>query len=180
MKALPRAFLVVMALAVASEACAYALRGSVVGTGATPVSGTGNGTQRVVGTAGQPVVGKSAGASHVRSHGFWSPGGPRVIAVPDPPAALALPQAVELELSSSHPVRGDVRLRLALPAPADVRLAVYDLQGRLVTVLARGLMPAGWHAVRWRQARGAAGVYFARLLLDGQPVAARTIVIVAG
>lgn len=175
------ALLVAATLAVASDACAYALRGSVLGTGGTPASGTGNGTHRVFGTVGQPVVGKSAGANHILSHGFWVPGGPRVIAVDDPPGGPALPQTVELGLPSPHPARGEVRMRLALPASADVHLAVYDLQGRLVTVLARGFMPPGWHALRWQQARGApaASVYFARLLIDGRPAAARTIVVVA-
>jgi flagellar hook assembly protein FlgD len=53
-----------------------------------------------------------------------------------------------------------------------VRLAVYDVNGRLVQVLQDGLVPAGEHAVRWngtdREGLAAAsGVYFCRLAVSG-------------
>jgi hypothetical protein len=54
---------------------------------------------------------------------------------------------------------------------ARVRLAVYDVTGRLVTVLADGAAEAGEHAARWdgRDAHGrpvSSGVYFCRLTVD--------------
>jgi flagellar hook assembly protein FlgD len=49
---------------------------------------------------------------------------------------------------------------------------VYDVSGRLVTVLADGAAEAGNHAARWdgRDAQGrpvSSGVYFCRLTVDG-------------
>ena len=62
-----------------------------------------------------------------------------------------------------NPVRNTAVLSFAVPFPGRVRLAVYDLQGRLVKLLLDEVEPAGWHQVAWdrRDARGtrvAAGI----------------------
>jgi cathepsin K len=67
-----------------------------------------------------------------------------------------------------NPFCGTTTLGLALPAPEHVELAIYDLTGRCVRVLDRGLLPAGHHAYRWSGTDAAgrhvpAGLYFARL-----------------
>jgi hypothetical protein len=54
-----------------------------------------------------------------------------------------------------------------------VRLAVYDVQGRLVAMLVNGELPAGWHPISWapRNSHGvrvASGVYVARLEALGE------------
>jgi hypothetical protein len=79
----------------------------------------------------------------------------------------------------ANPVRGGgVAFRFRLPAEGDARLALCDLAGRRVRVLASGWHSAGAHEARWdgRDAAGAiapAGVYFARLEWGGQSVARR-------
>jgi hypothetical protein len=44
---------------------------------------------------------------------------------------------------------------------------VYDIAGKKVAGLARGVMPAGRHEVSWNGASVAAGAYFYRLSFDG-------------
>lgn len=75
-----------------------------------------------------------------------------------------------------NPAAGATTWRFALPLPARVELAVYDVRGRLVRVLSRGTRGAGEHAVGWdgRDTRGravAAGTYFGQLKVtaDGPP-----------
>lgn len=82
-----------------------------------------------------------------------------------------------------NPSGGSVAFRVSLPGTADVRVTVYDVLGRKVREVAAERTPGGQHVYRWdgRQAQGApcaAGVYFARLEVDGQPRGTHRITIV--
>jgi hypothetical protein len=167
--------------ALATDSSGYALRGGVMGNGGTPAAGlTGNG-RVVYGTAGQAVVGTSAGAVYSLCHGYWCFGGVRVVAVLDPPVGSSLPAELAFGPATPNPAHDDVRFELALPKAARVALAIYDLQGRRVQDAA-GPLAAGRHTLRWdgldaeRRTRRS-GVYFARLSVDGALVAGRTIVL---
>jgi len=70
--------------------------------------------------------------------------------------------------ATPNPSFGPTTLRFTLPAAGRVRVAIHDLAGREVEVLADGSFTAGEHVVRWsgRTVAGAnrrAGVYWARL-----------------
>ncbi len=82
--------------------------------------------------------------------------------VPDVPPAFAVLHA------SPNPFTGTTTLALALPDPAAVTLSVYDIAGRLVRRVDRGVLAAGNHTLRWdgRDESGQAvgsGVYFMRV-----------------
>jgi hypothetical protein len=86
--------------------------------------------------------------------------------------ADAGPEEVEsraLGLSSANDGAGNVvRFSFNLPEPEEhVELAVFDLRGRRVTVVARGALPAGRHVADWQYASGSRrtprGLYVARL-----------------
>ena len=71
-------------------------------------------------------------------------------------------------------------LRFGLSRESDVSLRVYDQQGRQVSVLASGRMPAGLHTAAWtgRDSRGnvaAPGVYFVRAKLEGREFTQRIV-----
>ncbi|RKZ14762.1 hypothetical protein DRQ53_10745 [bacterium] len=66
---------------------------------------------------------------------------------------------------------------------SDLRLVIYDAQGRRVRVLASGEFGAGRHRARWdgTDDRGrlvASGVYFARLRVEGREAGARKLALV--
>jgi parallel beta-helix repeat protein len=97
------------------------------------------------------------------------------------PATLAVG---EVELSglalaavTPNPARAGARFAFRLPAAADVRLTVVDLQGRIVAVVADGRYGAGRHDVAWDgRASGAAtapGLYFLRLRTAGATISRR-------
>lgn len=85
---------------------------------------------------------------------------------PEPPRELALDHAWPT------PSRGAVHVSFALPRAAHARLVVLDLQGREVAVLADDDLPAGRQERVWQSGAGprpvAAGVYFARLSVEGR------------
>jgi hypothetical protein len=78
------------------------------------------------------------------------------------------PGRVELAAPSPDPVRGSTRFSFAIPTAGDVRLDLFDVQGRHVRAVVAASLPAGRYARVWdaRDDAGrpvAAGVYLARL-----------------
>jgi len=75
--------------------------------------------------------------------------------------------------AAPNPFTSTTELAYTLPQRARARVAVYDVQGRLVVTVVDGMHAAGHHDVRWdgRDANGnllAAGVYFVRLESAGR------------
>ena len=171
---------IVLSVALAGPAGAFGLRGSVVATGGTPATGVTGPGRILYGTVGQAAVGTSGGASHILCHGFWCFGGSRVVAVDPPPGGPGVPTELAFSQPRPNPARQHVGFELALPRESNVNLAIFDVQGRHVYTMVDRRIEAGFHQLRWDGEEGAApggsGVYFARLLIDGRPVAHRRIV----
>lgn len=73
-----------------------------------------------------------------------------------------------------NPFNPVATIRYEVARSARVRLAVYDVRGQLVRVLADAVMAAGMHEVVWqgddaRGLRAASGVYLARLSVENSP-----------
>ncbi len=80
----------------------------------------------------------------------------------------ALPKVHALFQNSPNPFNPRTTLRFDLPAASDVRLVIYDVEGRAVKTVVDGALPAGRHKATWdgRDRLGhpvATGVYFYRL-----------------
>lgn len=128
-------------------------------------------------TLGQPAVGVSGNGGMRAYHGFWR-GAPLVATSAGPPALpplASLPAEFSFGLPAPNPARGPVGFSLALPRDARVRLSIVDVRGRLVAVPADGACAAGSHRLTW-DGRGASGVYYARLAVDGRVVGKRSFV----
>ena len=87
------------------------------------------------------------------------------------------PGEVALLPSAPNPARSTAALRFVLPAPADAELAVYDLLGRRVALLAAGPYAAGRHEAVWDAADAAPGVYVARLTTGAGSATQRVTVV---
>ncbi len=92
--------------------------------------------------------------------------------------------AAAFGLAGSYPNPFNPKTTIAfdLPAAGQAQLAVYDVAGRLVRVLAAGLLPAGRQQLDWdgRDAAGreaAAGVYLARLSAAGRSDTQRLVML---
>ena len=86
---------------------------------------------------------------------------------------------VELGPARPNPFTDVTTFALNLPEEADVDLAIHDLAGRHVATLFHGRLPAGRRDVAWRAEEARAGMYFARLVVNGQ-VHLRRVVLVRG
>ena len=84
----------------------------------------------------------------------------------------ALPLAIEIRRPAPNPFTDSAVLRLSVPAEADVRIALVDVLGREVAVLADEPHTAGPHEVVVDGALLTPGVYLARVWVNGQAVAA--------
>jgi hypothetical protein len=96
-----------------------------------------------------------------------------VVAAPGPVEPLA-EGPVALLPAYPNPSSGAATIPFVLAAPARVRLAVYDVLGREVAVLADGPHAAGRHEVAFDGAGLAAGVYVVRVEAGGA-VTTRTV-----
>jgi flagellar hook assembly protein FlgD len=75
--------------------------------------------------------------------------------------------------AAPNPFNPRTTIRFDLPAAGTVRLAIYDVAGRLVKVLVEGEIPAGSHEAVWdgRDTSGRSapsGSYLARLVAGGR------------
>ena len=160
----------------ACAAHATTLAGGVLSAGGSP--GT-SGARRLNGSVAELAVGNSSAASRTLWHGFWSVGVSQVVAVDPVDPLAALPAEFELGLPSPNPSRGRVQFALSLPARASVELAVFDVLGREVARQPERMMSPGRWTIAWEAAAGSqpqAGVYFARLSVDGRVRATRRVV----
>ena len=87
---------------------------------------------------------------------------------------VLLPSNPKLYQNYPNPFNPSTTIRYALPERAQVDLAVYDIQGRLIRNLASGFREAGQHEAPWdgRDANGraaASGVYLYSLSTDQGP-----------
>jgi hypothetical protein len=90
------------------------------------------------------------------------------------------PAVLAFEPIRPNPALGEARMRFGLPRAAEVKLEVFDLQGRKVRTLATGLQTAGWHDASWNGrmdggARSGAGLYFVRFRTEGREFRQRLI-----
>jgi len=91
--------------------------------------------------------------------------------------ASALPVAFALKQNYPNPFNPSTTIEHVLPVASDVRLSVYDLLGREVSVLVNGRMDAGVHEVRFDGSGLSSGVYLYRLTA-GSFVETRKMIVV--
>ncbi len=89
----------------------------------------------------------------------------------------ALPLVFALDAAYPNPFRETTTFGVALPAPADVEMTIYDVLGRRVARLLSGPQPAGRQEVRWDAAGLPSGTYLVRLTTDTFAATRRVLLI---
>ncbi len=83
-------------------------------------------------------------------------------------SAGTLPEVFSLEQNYPNPFNPETEIEFSLPVHTQVTLAVYDLMGREVAVLADAPFDAGRHAVSWNASDMPSGVYFYSIKTAGE------------
>ena len=76
-----------------------------------------------------------------------------------------------------NPFNNETRIKFVLSEKNRVRLAIYNILGQEIAVLADGEFPSGVHYVGWDGAGLPSGVYFYRLMVDGGAISRRMTLI---
>lgn len=84
---------------------------------------------------------------------------------------------IHLADGNPNPFNPTTQIAFTIPEAARVRLAVYDVRGRLVETLADGVQPVGTHDVQWNAAGVASGVYFCHLEALGERLTRRIVLL---
>jgi subtilisin family serine protease len=106
----------------------------------------------------------------VASNGDRYTFGPLAVTAGAPISDLAL-----LPIRPNPSVR-EARVNFAIPHPMDVSLGVFDVQGRQVALLARGIHPAGQYQATWTGVE-APGLYFVRLVTPERSLMQRVAIV---
>jgi hypothetical protein len=113
------------------------------------------------------VVGGWSGTIVFVSNGMESPDTLRVFGNAIPSAAanetVRIPKVFRLAQNYPNPFNPRTTISFDLPCTTEVRVQVFDVQGRLVRELASGVMQAGTHNVYFDGTDLATGIYFCRL-----------------
>jgi predicted GH43/DUF377 family glycosyl hydrolase len=87
-----------------------------------------------------------------------------------------LPDSYRLEQNYPNPFNPSTTIKYELPKSAEIRLSVYDMLGREVSVLVNETMKAGVHEVKFDASALSSGVYLYRLRA-GEFVASRKLLL---
>jgi hypothetical protein len=68
-----------------------------------------------------------------------------------------------------NPVQGAGTLSFVLGSASSIRVEIFSPAGRRVATVADRSLPAGDHQISWSPASLPAGIYYARLLVNGEP-----------
>jgi hypothetical protein len=125
--------------------------------------GAGNQTSKSV-VVGVPFDQRRSRNGGIASEGSTSP-------------TIDAPRELTLGLQGPNPpVGGATTIRYGLPSSGQVELSIYDAAGRRVGTLVQGTVDAGWHTATW-DPNVAAGVYFARMTVNGKTLTHRLVML---
>ncbi len=79
-----------------------------------------------------------------------------------------VPKDYCLSQNYPNPFNSATSFKYGLPQPAEIKIAVFDLNGRLIETLASGKKQAGSHTLVWNAARASSGIYMVRFEAGGR------------
>ncbi|MCB2212595.1 T9SS type A sorting domain-containing protein [bacterium] len=97
----------------------------------------------------------------------WTAGGTFLAGEPVEPAGVH-PDEYALSAAYPNPFNPSTALMVTLPEAGELTVQVFDIQGRLVTTLARGQRAAGQHLLTFDAATLASGIYFVHAEVPGR------------
>lgn len=97
------------------------------------------------------------------SDGIGSPGRENTVTSVKRPFMQMVPLTKHLSQNFPNPCHGLTTIQFALPKKEHVRIAIYNLSGRLIEILSDEKFEAGIHSINFTTGKYSAGVYFYRI-----------------
>ncbi|RMD88645.1 MAG: T9SS C-terminal target domain-containing protein [Calditrichaeota bacterium] len=135
----------------------------VIGSGGASIS---NENYRMIGTVGQPLIGRTSNADHIHQAGFWYRVSGLITSV-EQIATETIPTEFRLDQNYPNPFNPSTTIRFALPKRSHVSLKLYDLLGREVATLVDEEHEPGEYKVVFEAHGLPSGVYFYRIEAEG-------------
>ena len=132
---------------------------SVFGNGGASTS---NGSNRIVGTVGQTVIGPSSNASNISNAGFWYQFVDLITSVEQIPND-GLPKEFRLQQNYPNPFNPTTTIQFAVPKTSNVTIKIYDVIGRQVATLIDDEYQPGQYKVVFEAGQLATGMYIYRI-----------------
>lgn len=92
-------------------------------------------------------------------------------------SAMGRPLSFNLSQNYPNPFNTRTSFKISIPQQEQVRLAIYDLLGREVTVLVNEIVPPGIREINWDASNVASGIYFYRLETEKKVTTRKMIVL---
>lgn|GEM_PF-2021174 len=97
--------------------------------------------------------------------------------VGDKEPTAEVPSAFRLYTPYPNPFNSSITINFTLPAASEVKLAIYDIQGREAAVLAARISQLGTNTIVWDAKGLGSGVYFVRLSVDSGQSSVKKVVL---
>ncbi len=141
-------------------------------------SGTGDGRTYTVSITCTDAAGNTSTKSvEVQVPFSQASGRGRISDAGTPAPEIEIPREVSFAIAGSNPPVDGTVFRFGLPTDSQVELVLFDVAGRRVGTLIQGTVPAGWHTTSWKLENTSAGVYFARMTVNGQAFSRRVVML---
>ena len=88
-----------------------------------------------------------------------------------------LQSVYELKQNYPNPFNPETKISYNLPEAGDVSLKIYDIRGKEITSLIESFQESGSHSVNWNAADYSSGVYYYRLIVGGNEVDTRRMIL---
>jgi len=88
-----------------------------------------------------------------------------------------IPGSYELSQNYPNPFNPSTKIKFDIQKTSDIKLSVYDLQGKLVKTLVEGNLKAGSYETKWNASGFPSGIYFYRLEAEGNVFSKRMMLV---
>ncbi len=121
-----------------------------------------NDQYRVISTLGQPSMGLQQNESFMLQSGFWYAASISIVTSVHQREDF-LPHHFHLEQNFPNPFNPITQIQFSIREENDVTLTIYDILGRMVTVLMNDVLQPGQYTVSFEAGKLPSGVYIYRL-----------------
>jgi hypothetical protein len=86
-----------------------------------------------------------------------------------------VPDNFSLSQNYPNPFNSSTKFKFEIPAASDVKLTIYDIRGKEISVLVNSRLNPGTYEILWEANNYSSGIYFCRLAANNRSAAKKII-----